>query len=283
MKKILLLLTLIFLLTGCFEEKTEFLNVGVTNYANEFITKQLYKENSNITSIYPDGINISTYKTSDKQKQDFAKKDIFIYNGLIEKERDLAVELLDINPSLKIIDSAYILNTEYAPEELWLNPSSFLMMTQNIKNGLKEYIDSSYTTEEIDKNYEQLKVTLSEMDAEFRLNFDNSSSKTIVVGNTALEYLEIFDLDVICLDGDATKKTISDVEKLIKNNSISYIYTFKDEKLSEEAEALLNNNSNFNRIELNKLDNLTDDQRKTNEDYLSLSKDNLEILKKELY
>ena len=68
----------------------------------------------------------------------------------IEKERNLAVDLLDLNPDLKIIDTAYVLETDYSPEELWLNPSSLLMMAQNVRLGLEEYIDSNVLKAEID-------------------------------------------------------------------------------------------------------------------------------------
>ena len=124
------------------------IEIIVTNYPNEFIVKELYDEHANITSIYPDGVDINNYKISKKQKNDFSKTDLFIYNGLIEKERDLAVDLLSINPDLKIIDSAYVLETDYSPEELWLNPSSLLMMAQNVRIGLEEYITSTYLKKE---------------------------------------------------------------------------------------------------------------------------------------
>ena len=128
---------LVFLLTGCTTDSMENIDIIVTNYPNEYVTKNLYKDHATITSIYPDGVDIANYKINDKQKKDFSKKDLFIYNGLIEKERNLALDLLELNPNLKIIDSAYVLETNYSPEELWLNPSSLLMMAQNIRIGLE--------------------------------------------------------------------------------------------------------------------------------------------------
>ena len=133
-----------FLTSGCTSDNMDNIEVTVTNYSTEYIMKELYDEHANITSIYPDGVDVNDYKVSDKQKKDFSKTDLFIYNGLIEKERDLAVDLLSLNPNLKIIDTAYVLETDYSPEELWLNPSSLLMMSQNVRLGLQEYISSTY-------------------------------------------------------------------------------------------------------------------------------------------
>jgi len=150
MKKNKSLLKLVFLLfggvllltSGCSDDSMDNIEIVVTNYPNEYVVKKLYGNHSTITSIYPDGVDIDDYEISTKQKEDWAFKDLFIYNGLLDKERDLAVDLLEINPDLKIIDTAYVLEVEYSPEELWLNPSSLLMMSQNVRIGLLEYITS---------------------------------------------------------------------------------------------------------------------------------------------
>ena len=139
--------------SGCTNDNMENIDVLVTTYPNEFITQKLYGTHSTVSSIYPDGVDIREYNISSKQKKDFSQYDLFIYNGLIEKERELAVELLDLNSDLKIIDSSYVLETEYSPEELWLNPSSLLMMAQNVRLGLEEYITSNVLKDKIDEKY----------------------------------------------------------------------------------------------------------------------------------
>ena len=49
----------------------------------------------------------------------------------------------------------------YEIEELWLDPANFLMLAQNIRDGLNEYISNHYLKTEIDNNYEDLKLKLS--------------------------------------------------------------------------------------------------------------------------
>ena len=285
--KKILLISLLFIgclfISGCTQDNMDNIEVIVSNYSTEYIMKELYDEHANITSIYPDGVAINDYKISEKQKNDYSKKDLFIYNGLIEKERDLAVDLLSLNPNLKIIDTAYVLETDYSPEELWLNPSSLLMMAQNVRLGLQEYISSTYLQKEVDAAYEELKITLSELDADYRLTVESTNNKKIVVANSALKYLEKFGLEVYCIDSDATDKTISVVENLIKDKEISYIYTFKEEKLSDKADKLVKDLGSVKVEELHRLDNLSDEERSEKEDYISLMNDNLDSLKQELY
>lgn len=285
-KFILLFILTIFtsvLLTGCTDDNMDNIQIYVTNYANKYITKELYGEHATVTSIYPDGIDITNYKVSDKQKKDYSKSDLFIYNGLIERERNMAIDLLTLNPDLKIIDSSDVLETDYSPEELWLNPSSLLMMAQNIRIGLEEYVSSTYLKKDIDEAYDQLKIKLSELDADYRLTVENTTNKKIVVDNSALKYLEKFGLEVYCIDSDATDKTISDVKNLIEEKKINYIYTFKNDNLSDNAKEILEEYANIKRQELHKLDNISDEQRANKDTYESLITENLELLKQELY
>lgn len=280
---IIIMVLVSILSSGCTSDNMENINILVTNYPNEFITQKLYGTHSTVSSIYPDGVDINEYTISSKQKKDFSNYDLFIYNGLIEKERNLAVDLLELNPDLKIIDTAYVLETDYSPEELWLNPSSLLMMAQNVRIGLEEYISSNVLKTEIDEAYDNLKVELSELDAKYRIDVDNTNNKIIVVANSALKYLENFGLEVYCVDSDATDKTISNVQDLINNKKVDYVYSFVEEDLNDKVKKLVDSNDNFTVIELHRLDNMTDDERKNKETYLSIMNNNLDLIKKEIY
>ena len=280
--KVLLLTIVLLLTTACTTDNMENIKIIVTNYPNEYIINSLYGKHASVESIYPDGVTIEDYKISNKKKNEYSKSDLFVYNGAIEKERNLAISLLDKNPELKIIDTAYVLETDYSPEELWLDPSSLLMMAQNVRIGLQEYIPSTVLKKDIDERYEKLKVKLSELEAEYRINVDNAKNKEIIVSTSKLKYLEKFGYNVICLDNDAKDKTIYDAKSLVETQKVSYIYKFKGEELSKNAKDLVAA-TNIEEISLNKLDNLSDKDRDTNKDYLSIMKDNLELLKKELY
>ncbi len=280
---LVVLLLVILSCTGCKQDDMEDIDIIVTNYSNEYITSKLYGSHSNISSIYPDDIDINKYKITDKQKRDFSKKSLFIYNGLNKNERNLAVDLLDLNGNLKIIDTAYALDENYSEEELWLNPSSLLMMAKNVELGLNEYITSNYLKKEIKENFEKLKVELSELDADYRVAVNDTTNKTIVVNSNNLKYLEKFGLNVIVIDNDASPKTISDVDSRMKSEEISYIYKFKGDTLSDNSKKLLDKYSDVKENDLHRIDNLTDQEREDNKNYLSIMKDNLKQLKEEMY
>lgn len=286
-KKLLLLLilfiTVIFTTTGCKQDNMDDIRILVTNYPNEYITERLYGDHATITSVYPDGVDTEKYQINKKQKQDFSNYDLFIYNGLIEKESNLTFDLLDLNPDLKIIDTAYVLETDYSPEELWLNPSSLLMMAQNVRLGLDEYVSSNYIKKDIDEEYEKLKVELSELDADYRVAVENTDNKTIVAASSTFNYLEKFGIHVICVDNDATDKTISEAEELIKNEEVSYLFMFEGDKLNDIAKDLLDEYPDLKKQQLHKLNNLSDSDRSNKRDYIHIMNNNLDLLKQELY
>ena len=275
-KKIFLVLLIIFtfVITGCSNDSMDNIEIIVTNYPNEYVVKSLYGNHATISSIYPDGVDTNDYKISKKQKKEYASKDLFVYNGLLEKERNLAVDLLAINPDLKIIDTAYVLETDYSPEELWLNPSSLLMMSQNVRLSLNEYVTSNYLKKDIDNSYEKLKITISEVDADYRVAVDSTNNKAILVADSALKYLEKFGMQVTCIDGDATQKTMADAENLISSGTVSFIFLFEGDEENENVKKLRETYSEVQTIALHKLDNITDAERSEKQDYVSIMENN---------
>lgn len=281
--KLLFLLFLVVLITGCTKDNMEDIEIITTSYPIEYITTRLYGEHALINSVYPDGTDIRSYEITDKQLDDYSTKDLFIYNGLGE-EREIAIQLLDRNKNLKIIDSASVLETTYGIEELWLNPSHLLMITQNIRTGLNEYITSNVLKKEIDENYETLKVELSELDADIKLIAENATNKTIVVSNDVLKYLEKYGFQVISLEENESllDKTVDEVRTMIENQEINYIFLLEHEDVNDTIQSLIDE-TDIQTVTFRRLDNITDQERDNKDDYLTIMNQNLELLRQETY
>ncbi len=282
--QIFLLLGILFLVSGCKRDNMEDIQIVTTNYPNEYIVSMLYQDHATIRGIYPDGVQVENYKITKKQKKDSANKDLFIYTGLIERERNLAVELLDYNSNLKIIDSSYVLESTYQTDSIWLDPSFMLMMAQNVRLSLKEYIENSYLQKEIDDKYEELKVKISELDANIRLTAEDAKYKDILVTNEGLKFLEKYGLTVHVINDKITEKEKSEIQSLIQSKQITKLYSFENEELSNEAKKLLDIHVNSLKTKtLKKITVLTDEEREHEEDYISLVEKNMESIKEELY
>ena len=175
MKKIISLLGLvigIFLLTGCSDDSMDNITIYTSVYPIEYVTEEIYGTHSKVYNMYPQGIVPYDYKLTDKQISTFADSDLIVYNGLSE-EKDYMSKMLNQNKKLKIIDATNNIEYTNGYDEIWINPSDILMIAQNVKDGLKEYVSSTLINEDIDQNYEQLKIEI-EQNTIFQYTYNSS-------------------------------------------------------------------------------------------------------------
>ncbi|MDD3187033.1 MAG: metal ABC transporter substrate-binding protein [Bacilli bacterium] len=285
MKKIsLILLISLFLLTGCLKrDNLEDIDIYTTVYPTEYITERLYGNHSSVYSIYPDGVNIEEYTLTDKLIKDYSKSSMVIFNGQ-NNEKDYVLQMYENNKNIKIIDSTMSIEYTNSYQEMWLNPLNFLMMVQNIKTGLKQYINNTYLKNEIDENYEDLKLEISNLDAKIQLMASKASDNNIVVSNSLLKYLEKYDLNVISLDEEdnPTEKTIQSVKNLINNGTIKYIFLLDNEEANDTIKNIIDE-TGVQILRFQTLTTLTEEQRENGDDYISIMNENIDLLKEEIY
>ncbi len=287
MKKLIFIIATISLMiiaAGCFKrDDLEDVEVYTTIYPIEFLVEEIYGYNSNVNSIYPNGVDVNEYTLTKKQVENYSQVALFVYNGLSD-EKKIAADFLNTNNKIKIIDVSQGLEYNSSIEELWISPSNYLMAAQNIRNSLKEYISNKYIREEIDNNYEELKVKLSEFDAELKIIAENATNKTLVVGSKMFKFLEKYGFDIIYLERDSevtsiTKKKVSD---LISGDSVSHIFVTEGQSLSETVESFVKN-TKVSLTEIKVATTLTDQERKDQVTYLDILRANIDLIKKEAY
>lgn len=283
-KKILLTLAIALLLSGCEIENNDMKNINIytTTYPINYLINVLYGDYSKIYSIYPTGVDIDEYEISNRKLKEYSKSDLFIFNSL-DKDRDYAVKMINNNSELKVIDVSTGMNYENSIEELWLNPYNYLMMAENIKNGLAEYITNPYLVEEIEKNYEELEYNISKIDADLTESITNASYKTIVVDNDLFKYLEKYGLKVISLEENKnlSQNTLEEVKKLINDKQIKYIY-ITDEESNQTVNNLIKE-TKIETISINTMHSIDGGITTTNDDYLTIMANNINLIKQELY
>ena len=275
-----------FFISGCTifkRDSMEDITILTTIYANEYVLTSLYGDNAVINSIYPDDTNVDIYTFTDKQIKDNSKKDLFVYMGKTN-DSNIAVTYINKNKKLKLIDATFGMEYNNAEEELWLNPSNLLMIAQNIKNGLCEYIKSAYLTKEIEDNYEKLKIDVSELDAEIRLSLNNAPNNTIFTNSKALKFLEKYGITVIVVNENDTQyeKNLNILNNYINSKKVSNFFILENSNYSNDIDKLITDKK-INLLTLRNLKNINDDERNNKINYIDISKSNLDLLKKELY
>lgn len=282
--KIVFFSVLISLVTGCLKrDNFEDINIYTTVYPLEYITERLYGEHSDIYSIYPNGVDINEYKLTDIQKQNYSKTNLFIFNGLSD-ERNYVSDFFKYNKKLKIIDTSTSTEVNYKIEELWLDPSNFLMLAQNIRYGLKQYINNHYLKNEIDENYETLKEEVTKLDASIYEIVENADNNILVASDDLFKFLEKYGLEVMSLEENdsLTEKTILEVIDLIKNDKIHYLFMKQGEEMSPTVKRVVDE-TGVDVLYVHTLSNLTGEEINAKKDYLTIMYDNIELLKNELY
>lgn len=330
MKKIIVIICCLFL-AGCdlLSKNNKVQNeVYATTYPSKYLINYLYGEYTDIYSIYPSGVDFREYELSEKKLNEYSKSSIFIFNSQ-DIDRNYAVEMININHNLKLIDVALNMKQNTSIEELWLNPYNYLMMAKNTKNSLNEYITDPYIKEEINKKYKTLEYELSRLDATYKETLNNAKYKTIVADNELFKYLEKYNINVIALEeniktltikegdtlGDISTKygvSISDiltynnkknetilpgeiikipiktidksniekVKKLISEKEIEYIYT-NGSGTNSTVNNLITEYA-LNKIDINTMYSIEGGITDTNENYITVMNNNLELYMQEL-
>jgi len=278
---VVLFITLI-LLTGCFKrDNMDDISIAVTKYPIEYLVKNIYGFNSTVSSVYPVGSDVDTYTLSKKQLRKYSTNDIFVYNGLTD-EKKIAAGLLNYNSGIKIIDVAKGLNDTYEEEELWLSPSNYLMLAQNIKDSLLSYTNSTILKQEINDAYEELKLNISMLDANIKVIAENASNKTIIVGNDLFKFLEKYGYNVLSIDESKNKKSdYQEAKNLVSNKSNSYVFVLEKSVNDENVAKLKNAGASI--VSIKSLKSLTQDEINDGYDYLQYMNTFIDDLKSEVY
>lgn len=291
LKKLSLLLIIPLLITGCnlniSNDSMENIEIYTTIYPINYLTNYLYGEHSKIHSIYPAGVDVDNYKLSKRKLKEYSNSDLFIFNSL-DIDKDYAVEMINKNSKLKVIDVSLGMKFDKSVEEFWLDPSNYLMMAQNIKDGLIEYINNPYLVSNKDKTgiedkFEDLKYDISKIDASLKEVVNNASYKTIVTDTDILKYLEKYGITVISLEENEnlSSNTLSEVDKLISDKKIKYIYSTKEETNST-AKNLIDKNK-LELVTINTMRSVDGGITNSNDNYITIMNNNIDLLKKELY
>ncbi len=266
---ILLLLLAIVPISGCFEkDDLKSSKITTTVYPIEYIVNRLYTK-ENVVSIYPNGAETDNYKLTKKELNEYAKTTtLFIYNGL-SNERELAKNLVNKNKKIQIIDVSFGLKYTYSIEELWLNPSNYLMLCNTVKNDLIDISENKYTAKTLEENYKSLEEDLSILDANLKSIADNATDtkKTLVIADQAFAFLETYGFEIV--DISDTTKITNKIKDKFKNKTYVNIYAKANTTLQDDIKDLVDNYE-AKVIYIDTMNTLTEEERNNNENYLTI-------------
>ena len=282
-KKLILLVSMLLFISGCtFKDDFSDKYIYTTLYPIEYATDFLYSDYGNVSSVYPNGADKS-FEISEKKKTTYSNSEIFVYSGIANEAR-IARDLINKNNNIKLIDATKGMKTSSSIASIWLDPSNYLMLCSNIKSSLKEYNDNVYVKEKIEDKYKVLNEKISELDVQLYDIGKSGNYNTILTTNNVFNYLTKYNINVISIDQENTAidKAYADAKKMITSKDIQYVFYLEGDKLNSTQEKLINDNSLI-KIEINDIYSLTDAERESGENYLTIMNGIIENYKKELY
>ena len=231
------------MLTGCSltKDSLEDATIYTTVYPIEYLTESLYSNYATISSIYPSGADVSNYSLTDKQIKEYAKGDLFIYNGL-GNEKNIAKDLINRNDNLLIIDVSNGLNYTNGMEELWMSPNNYLMLAKNIRDYLTEYLQSKTIIDYVNAQYDILAENLSLKDADLRAigkEADSKGTNRLLVSDNVFRFLENYGFEIVSLDEETlTESALNNIREAIDADEFDTIFVL-DNNYTENINSII--------------------------------------------
>jgi len=306
MKKMIICLLSLFLLTGCSTTtvtESDKLSIVTTIFPQYDFVREIAGDNVEITMLLSPGEESHSYEPTPQDIKAIQNCDLFIYVG---GENDVWVEnILDsldsIPDTFKLIDCVETVNEESVEgmferneeeeeeidEHVWTSPTNAMMIVEKITELL---VNKDSINEDTYKNNSDDYISeLEELDNAFREVVDNGVRKTIVFGDRfpfrylvdayGLEYYAAF--PGCSSENEPSAATIAYLINKVKDENIPVVFTI--ELSNQNIANAIAETTNAQVLTFYSCHNVTKDQFNNGVSYLDMMWENVESLKIALY
>ncbi|GIN23222.1 MAG TPA: adhesin [Bacillus bacterium] len=313
---IVLFLITIFILAGCREnaaqdnkKSKDTLTVYTTIFPIEDFTKKIGGKHVEVKSVYPAGADAHTYEPTMKTMMDIADSDLLIFNGgglesfigkMESSLKNEKVVKVEASEGVQLLSSEEQHgNEEHEHEEhghddghhhdkdphIWIDPENATIMAENIKNALSEEMPSA--KKDFEKNYQDLKAKLQQLDTDLRTVIESADRKEILVSHAAYGYwghrygLEQISITGISSENEPSQKQLQGIIETAKKHHMKYI--IYDQNPVTKVVDTIQKETGTKPLTLHNLEYITEKDKQDKEDYFSIMDKNIETLKKALF
>lgn len=307
----LLVIALLLLISGCTNDTTKKSNstspekmlIYTTVYPLQYFTERIGGEFVDVQSIYPPGTDEHVFEPTQKDMMALAKADLFFYIGLglegfVQKtEKTLQTEDVQFIPVADSIDREQLGSGHSHEEEshdehdhhhdsavdphVWISPFLSTLLAEKIKDELADELPEH--AEQFQANYETLYDELEGLDRQFKTMADAAPNKTFFVSHAAFGYLaSTYGLQQLAVSGldsqnEPSQKQLASIVQEAQEKNIHYILF--EQNVSSKLAEVIQKELGAKTLTLHNLSVLTDEDIVNEEDYFTLMKHNLEVLK----
>ncbi len=299
----------------------EELTIYTTVYPLQYFAEQVAGEEASVESILPAGSNPHNYEPTSEEIVKVAESDAFIYNGAglepyakqisdsIESE---GVKIVEASDGIDFIEHVHSHEDgdheghDHGDEEehaddheeghedehhhgdkdphVWLDPIRSIQLAENIKDTLVELKPDQ--KEEFNKNFEELKGKLENLDKEFHDQLEKLPGNEIIVSHAAYGYWEQnYGIGQIAISGlsptnEPSQKEIQNIIDTAETHGLNYVLF--EQNVTPKVAEVVRKEIDAETLRIHNLSVLTEEDVSNEEDYFSLMEGNLEVLTKAL-
>lgn len=318
MKKILAIFLSILMLTSCATKPGDIDNnkessstaegkkvVYTSFYPIEFATKEIVKDKMDVKSVIPAGVEVHDWEPSLKDIQELKDSSLVLINGLeLESWVEDAKNVVDDDKIVDLSDGIDLIKAEeddhdhedehdhdHEEEEghghhhhhhgefdphVWLSLRNFQIVSKNIYEAVSNADPEN--KEFYEKNFEELKNKLDELDKKYTGEFEKNKGKHIIVPHEAFGYmardygLVQIPIENLTSDSEPDLKTIANIVDTAKNEDIKTV--FYEGEDSGKVPQTIAKEIGGKAMPIHTLEFITDEQEKNGENYLTMMEDN---------
>jgi len=279
------------------------LKIVTTIFPQYDIASHISGGKADVTMLLPFGSDIHTYEPSVKDMTDVASCDIFIYNGvetepwtvsILESiDRDNTV-VVDLSENITLLEGDVHESHDHSEDEhihdydphFWTSPRNAVVITDEILSALCT-VDETNADHYI-MNAQNLKVQLSSLDSELSDMAENYDGTPLYFGGK-FAFLYMFSEYGFehrspyngCSDqAEPSIKTIADICEDIEKDRVKYIFT--EEMSQSKIAKSIADETGTELLVLHSCHNLSKDEAKAGETYVSLMYKNIANMRKAL-
>lgn len=289
MRKILMLMLGLFLMTGCQDNinpKNDKLQVYTSFYPMQSLAEEIGKEYVHVVNMTPEGEEAHDFEPSVQDIAGLENADVFIYNGAgmehwVEDISDAieSKDLMIVNASKKV-NTILLEGKEVEDPHTWLSLRNIIVQAEAVEEAFSK-ADPKHK-EEYQKNKDAFVESIKALDEKYTKLLAPYRGKTIAVAHASFGYLcKDYGLSQLAVDGLASESEPSfakmkEMVETIKSKNISVI--FYEGVSNPKVAQTIAEETNIEISTLSTLESLSTEEKENKATYISVMESNLEAL-----
>ena len=295
---ILSFIMVLHLVTGCSgqnapQKETGKLTVYTSFYPMYDFASKIGGDKISLSNMVPAGTEPHDWEPTAADITNLEKADVFIYNGVglehwtesvLGSLQNKNLIVVETAKNLSLLDGSHDEEDQAFDPHVWLSPIKAKAQMESIRDAFVQSDPENSST--YDANFTRYAAELDSLDAEFKDTLSPLPNKNVIVAHEAFGYLcEAYGLNQVGIEGlspdsEPDPARMAEIIDFAKGNDINTI--FFEELVSPKVAQTIADAIGAKTAVLNPIEGLSDEQLAANDDYFSIMRQNLEVLKQAL-